>query len=62
MPKMMTFFVKGFCETMKATVVVFGMLIINDGFYCRIMNRPTAAYSFLCLSDFLSFHTCTCNN
>ena len=55
----MTFFVKSFCETMKVTVVIFGMLIINDGFYCRIMNRPSAAYSSLCSSDFLSFRTGT---
>ena len=46
-----------FCETMQATGVIFGMLVVNDGFYCVIVNQPSAAYSSLYLSDFLSFHT-----
>ena len=47
---------------MQATVVIFGMLVVNDAFYCGIVNRPSAAYSSLYLSDFLSFHTFTLNN
>ena len=54
---MMKFFVKDFCETVKARVVIFGMQVDNDVLYCGIANQPSPAYSSLYLSDFLSFHT-----
>ena len=54
---MMKFFVKDFCETMLARVVIFGMQVDNDVLYRGIANQPSPAYSFLYLSDFLSFHT-----
>ena len=47
----MKFFVKDFCETMQARVIIFGMQVDKDVLYCGI------AYSSLHLSDFLSFHT-----
>ena len=53
---MMKFFVKDFCETVQARVVIFGMQIDNDVLYCGIANQPYA-YSSLYLSDFISFHT-----
>ena len=53
----MKFFVKDFCETMQARVFIFGMQFDNDVLYCGIVNKPSPAYSSLCLSDFLSFHT-----
>ena len=54
---MMKFFVKDFCETVQARVVIFGMQIDNDVLYRGIANQPSSAYSSLYLSDFLSFHT-----
>ena len=51
------FFVKDFCETMQARVVIFGMQVDNDVLYYGIMNQPSHAYSYLYLSDFLSFIT-----
>ena len=53
----MKFFVKDFCETVQARVVIFGMQLDNDVLYCGIANQPSPAYSSLYLSDFLSFHT-----
>ena len=53
----MKFFVKDFCGTMQARVVIFGMKIDDNMLYCGIANQPSAAYSSLYLSDFLSFHT-----
>ena len=53
----MKFFVKDFCETVQARVVVFGMQVDNDVLYRGIANQPSPAYSSLYLSDFLSFHT-----
>ena len=53
---MMKFFVKDFCETMQARVVIFGMQVDNDVLYCGIANQPSPAYSSLYLSNFLSFH------
>ena len=52
----MKFFVKDFCETVQATVVIFGMQVDNDVLYRGIANQPSA-YSYLYLSNFLSFHT-----
>ena len=54
---MMKFFVKDFCETMQARVVIFGEQVDNDVLYRGIANQPSPAYSFLILSNFLSFHT-----
>ena len=51
----MTFFVKD--KTVQARVVIFGMLVVNDVLNCVIVNQPSATYSSLYLSDFLSFHT-----
>ena len=54
---MMKFFVKDFCETVEARVVIFGMQVDNDVVYRGIVNQPSPAYSSLYLSKFLSFHT-----
>ena len=53
----MKFFVKDFCETVQAIVFIFGMQVDNDVLYRGIANQPSPAYSSLCLSNFLSFHT-----
>ena len=53
---MMQFFVKDFCETVQARVVIFGMQVDNDVLYRGIAKQPSA-YSSLYLSNFLSFHT-----
>ena len=55
----MEFFVKYFCEIVQAGVVIFGMQVDNGVLYGGIANQPSHAYSFLHLSDFLSFHTLT---
>ena len=54
---MMKFFVKDFCETVKARVFICGMQVYNDVLYRGIANQPYPAYSSLYLSNFLSFHT-----
>ena len=54
---MMKFFVKDFCETVQARVVIFGIQVDNDVLYRGIANQPSPAYFSLYLSDFLSFHT-----
>ena len=56
---MMKFFVKDFCETVQARVVIFGMQVDNDVVYCGIVNQSSSAYSslYMYLSNFLSFHT-----
>ena len=53
----MKFFIKDFCETVQARVVIFGMQVEKDVLYRGIVNQPSPAYSSLYLSDFLSFHT-----
>ena len=53
----MKFFVIDFCETVQASVFIFGVQVDNDVVYPGIVNRPSLAYSSLYLSDFLSFHT-----
>ena len=53
---MMKFFVKDFCETVQARVVIFSMQADNDVLYRGIANQPSPAYSSLYLSNFLSFH------
>ena len=54
---MMKFFVKDFCETVQARVVIIGEQVDNDVLYRGIVNQPSPAYSSLYLSNFLSFHT-----
>ena len=54
---MMKFFVKDFCETVQARVVIFGEQVDNDVLYRGIVNQLSPAYSSLYLSNFLSFHT-----
>ena len=54
---MMKYFVKDFCETVKARVIIFGMQVDNDELYSGIANQPSPAYSSMYLSNFLSFHT-----
>ena len=54
---MKNFFVKDFCETVEARVVIFGIQVDNDVLYRGIANQPSPAYSSLYLSDFFSFHT-----
>ena len=54
---MMKFFIKDFCETVEARVVIFGIQVDNDVLYCGIANQPSHTYSSLYLSDFLFFHT-----
>ena len=54
---MMKFFVKDFCETVQARVVIFGEQVDNDVLYRGIANQPSPAYSSLYLSNFLVFHT-----
>ena len=53
----MKFFVKDFCETVEARVVIFGMQVDNDVLYRGIADQPSHAYSSLYLSNCLSFHT-----
>ena len=53
----MKYFVKDFCETVRARVFIFGKQVDNDILYCGIANQPSPAYSSLHLSDCLSFHT-----
>ena len=53
----MKFFIKDLCETVQARVVIFSMDVDNDVLYRGIANQPSPAYSFLYLSNFLSFHT-----
>ena len=46
------FFVKDFCKTVQARVVIFGMQVDNDVLYCGIANQLSHAYSSLYLSFF----------
>ena len=59
---MIKFFVKDFCETVQARVVIFGEQVDNDVLYRGIANQPSPAYSFQYLSNFLSFHTLNYEN
>ena len=54
---MMKFFVKDFCKTVQARVIIFSEQVDNDVLYRGIANQPSPTYSSLYLSDFLSFHT-----
>ena len=51
------FFVKDFSKPTQATVVIFGMQVDDKMLHCGLAIQPSAAYSSLYLSDFLSFHT-----
>ena len=53
----MKFFVKDFCETMQARVIILGLQVDDDVLYRGIANQPSDVYSSLYLSEFLSFHT-----
>ena len=53
----MKFFVKDFCETMQAGVIILGMQVNKDVWYRGIVNQPSVSYSFLYMSESLSFHT-----
>ena len=51
----MKIFVKDFCETVQARVVIFGMQVDNDVLYRENANQPSPAYSFcICPIFFLS--------
>ena len=54
---MMKFFVKDFCKTVQARVVIFDKQVDDDMLYRGIANQPSPAYSSLYLCHFLSFHT-----
>ena len=54
---MLKFFVKDFCETVQARVVIFGEQVDSGALYRGIANQSSPAYSSLYLSNFLSFHT-----
>ena len=41
---------------MQARVFIFGMQVDNDVLYRGIANQPSPVYSFLYLSNFLSYH------
>ena len=49
-------FVKDFCETVPAGVLIFGMQVDNDVLHRGIANQPSPAYSSLYLSIFLSLY------
>ena len=51
------FFVNDFSTTMQATVVITGIQIDNNMLYLGTANQPSAIYSSLNFSDFLSFQT-----
>ena len=44
-------------EIVQARVIIFGMPVDNDVLYRGIANQPSPAFSYLYLSNFLSFHT-----
>ena len=49
-------FVKDFCETVQARVVIFGMQVDNDVLYRGIANQPFPACSSVYVSIFLSLY------
>ena len=53
---MMKFFVKDFCETMQARVVIFGEQVDNDVLYRGIANQPSPLILPCICPIFLSFH------
>ena len=54
---MKKFFVKDFCETVQATVVIFGEQVDKDVLYGGIGNQPSPLILPCILSNFLSFQT-----
>ena len=50
----MKLFVKYFCVTVQARVVIFGMQVDIDVLFGGIVNQPSHAYSSPYFSDFLS--------
>ena len=54
---MMKYFVKDFCKTVQAGVVIFSMYDDNNILFYGIVNQPFHAYSFQHVSNFLSSHT-----
>ena len=52
----MKVFVRDFCDTVLARVVMFGLQVYIDMLYCGIWNKPSAAYFSLYLSYCLPFH------
>ena len=52
----MKFFIKDFCKSVQARVVILGKQVNNDALCRGIANQPSHVYSALYLSDFLSFY------
>ena len=50
-------FVKDFCDTVQARVVIFGMQVDNDVLYRGIANQPYPHYSLFVFVQFFSFHS-----
>ena len=48
-------FIKDFCETMQARVVISGIQVDNDVLYRGIANQSSLSYSSLYLSDSLPY-------
>ena len=53
----MKYFVNDISTTMQARILIFGLQVDDDLFYCGNGNQPSPAYSSLYLSNFLSVHT-----
>ena len=53
----MKFFVRDFCKTVQARLVIFGMQVDNVLLFHWIVNQPSLSFSSLYVSEFLSFHT-----
>ena len=51
----MKFFVKDFCETVQARIVIFGIQIDDDMLYCGIANHPSPILVYICPSFCPSF-------
>ena len=43
----MKVFIKVFCETLQAGVIIFGKQVNNDVLYRGIVNQPSHSFSFL---------------
>ena len=41
---MIKLFIKDFCKTVQARVLIFGMQVDNDELYCEIANQLSDAY------------------
>ena len=53
----MKFFVKDFCETVQARLVIFGMQNDHDILYHWIVNQPSHFFLTCICPVFLSFHS-----